>query len=213
MALTRNGTVLAQRNLESDKHVHAEKLNVFVDEVMQESACAMNAISAIAVGIGPGSYTGLRIGLSAAKGFSYALQVPIMGISTLHTLVAQAREHAITRTGTCWPMIDARRMEVFTQPMDFAGAAHGTVRAVILDPAWAHDNRGSIVFGDGAEKAGPIWQEAGIDVLEGVRPVAASMATEAFRRYQAQEFDDLAYLVPNYGKAANVTQPRKRSAL
>lgn len=212
VALTRDGSVLASRDLESDKHVHAEKVNVFIDEVMKEAGLSLKDLSAVAVGIGPGSYTGLRIGLSAAKGLCYALKIPIIGISTLHTLVAAARERSGTLTGTCWPMIDARRMEVFTQQFDGAGNASGEVEAVVLDATWAERNASATVFGDGADKALELWKSAGVAVVEGVRPNASAMAGEAYRRSSAEEFDDLAYLVPAYGKAANVTQPKKRLA-
>lgn len=211
VALTRDGAVLASRDLESDKHVHAEKVSVFIDEVMKEARLPLKELNAVAVGIGPGSYTGLRIGLSAAKGLCYALGIPIIGISTLHTLVAAARVHAGALTGICWPMIDARRMEVFTQRFDGAGHASGEVQAVVLDPPWTTANADVTVFGDGADKALALWGSSGISVLEGVRPTAFAMAPEAERRFVMAQFDDLAYLVPAYGKAANVTQPKKRA--
>ncbi|MBL7952600.1 MAG: tRNA (adenosine(37)-N6)-threonylcarbamoyltransferase complex dimerization subunit type 1 TsaB [Flavobacteriales bacterium] len=211
VALTRNGSVLASRDFESDKHVHAEKVNVFIDEVMKEAGLPLKELSAVAVGIGPGSYTGLRIGLSAAKGLCYALEIPVIGISTLHTLVAAARERG-ELTAVCLPMIDARRMEVFTQRYDAGGRAVGDVEAVVLDAAWAESNASATVFGDGAEKALELWKSSGLAVVEGVRPNASAMAGEAQRRFASGEFDDLAYLVPAYGKAANVTQPKKRMA-
>ena len=210
VALTRDGSVLASRDLESDKHVHAEKVNVFIDEVMKEAGLPLKDLNAVAVGIGPGSYTGLRIGLSAAKGLCYALEIPVIGISTLHTLVAAARERSGALPGPCWPMIDARRMEVFTQGFDATGNVTGEVEAVVLDGTWAARNVNALVFGDGADKALELWKSAGVAVVEGVRPHAYAMAGEAQRRSAAGEFDDLAYLVPAYGKAANVTQPRKR---
>ncbi len=210
VALTRDGVVLATRDLESEKHVHAEKVNVFIDEVMKEAGLSLRELNAVAVGIGPGSFTGLRIGLSAAKGLCYALEIPIIGISTLHTLAAAARERVGKSTYTCWPMIDARRMEVFTQRYEATGMATGDVEAVVLDATWAELNAGAAVFGDGADKALELWKSAGVGIVEGVRPNASAMAGEAQRRFAAKEFDDLAYLVPAYGKAANVTQPKKR---
>lgn len=211
VALTRDGVVLAHRDAESDKHVHAEKVNVFVDEVMREAGVPLRALDAVAVGIGPGSYTGLRIGVSAAKGLCYALRVPILGISTLHTLWAAARDRSGALATIAWPMIDARRMEVFTQPFDPNGDPCEEMQAVVLDKDWAAANREAMVLGDGADKAETLWQEAGVGLIKGVRPHAGAMAAEALRRYMASEVDDLAYLVPNYGKAANVTQPRKRN--
>jgi tRNA threonylcarbamoyladenosine biosynthesis protein TsaB len=212
VALTRDGVVLASRDLESEKHVHAEKVNVFMDEVMKEAGVALKELNAVAVGIGPGSYTGLRIGLSAAKGLCYALEIPIIGISTLHTLVAAARERSGALTGNCWPMIDARRMEVFTQLFDATGNASGEAEPVVLDAVWAEVNRAATVFGDGADKAIELWNGTAMTVQPNVRPYASAMAVEAHRRFITGAFDDLAYLVPAYGKAANVTQPKKRKS-
>ncbi|MBX2972779.1 MAG: tRNA (adenosine(37)-N6)-threonylcarbamoyltransferase complex dimerization subunit type 1 TsaB [Flavobacteriales bacterium] len=213
VALARNGVVLAARDLESDKHVHAEKVNVFIAEVMQEAGLALKDLNAVAVGIGPGSYTGLRIGLSAAKGLCYALGVPIIGIGTLRTLHDAARSVQPSPSGEVWPMIDARRMEVFTQKFDVKGNGIGEAAPAILDEAWTVAHAPATVFGDGADKAAALWSGAvGIAHIQGIRPFAAAMAQEAEKRFAQGAFDDVAYLVPTYGKAANVTQPKKRTA-
>lgn len=211
VALGRDGQILAARDLESDKHVHAEKVNVFIDEVMREAGMTLRELDAVAVGIGPGSYTGLRIGLSAAKGLCYALGIPIIGIGTLHTLYDAARSMQPLPSGEAWPMIDARRMEVFTQPFDATGRP-GVVTPVVLDAAWAASHAHHCVLGDGADKAESLWAGAAhVHHIRGIRPFASAMAEEAQKRYLLGTFDDVAYLVPTYGKAANVTQPRKRS--
>lgn len=209
VAVGRDGVLLAERGLETDKHIHAESVSVFVDEVMREAGLAMREIDAVAVGIGPGSYTGLRIGLSAAKGLCFALGKPIIGIGTLETLV-----HAADRPSmNTWPMVDARRMEVFTQPFDSSSAAMAPVRAVPLDDAWAGAAGACAVFGDGADKADGIWKpHAAIVHLTDIRPHARAMLGVAAARLRSGATDDLAYLVPLYGKEANVTQPRKRTA-
>ncbi len=136
LALSRDGVVVAVRELESDALVHAEKLNVFVAEVMAKAGTTFSELDAVAVGIGPGSYTGLRIGLSAAKGLCFALDIPIIGISTLRTLVERAKEIGVPEELPQWPMVDARRMEVFTRPYDAAGAAMGPSSPVVLDAEW-----------------------------------------------------------------------------
>lgn len=210
VAVARDGVVLASRDLESDKHVHAEKVNVFIAEVLEEAGLVLNDLNAVAVGIGPGSYTGLRIGLSAAKGLCFALDIPIIGISTLNTLVSAAnvdpQEQAMR-----WPMIDARRMEVFTQPFDLCGNPTAAPSPLVIGPEWMHEGMPAVVFGDGADKAAEVWTVMpSISHLPAVRPHASAMTTEAMRRFERREFDDLAYLVPEYGKAANVTQPKKR---
>ncbi|HRD52695.1 MAG TPA: tRNA (adenosine(37)-N6)-threonylcarbamoyltransferase complex dimerization subunit type 1 TsaB [Flavobacteriales bacterium] len=204
VALGRDGVLLAERGLESERHIHAEKVNVFIEEVLREGGIAMRDLNAVAVGIGPGSYTGLRIGLSAAKGLCYALRIPIIGIGTLETLVNSS---GIDR-GTLFPMIDARRMEVFTQR--FVDGEVGEEHPLVLDEAWAEKVGACTVFGDGADKAEDFWaRHPEIAHLRDIRPHARAMIPLAERRLLVGRTNDLAYLVPRYGKEANVTQPRK----
>jgi tRNA threonylcarbamoyladenosine biosynthesis protein TsaB len=212
VAVARDGKVLALREVVSERNAHAEKVNVFIAEVMAEAGLNLKDLQAVAVGIGPGSYTGLRIGLSAAKGLCYVLGVPLLGISTLHTIAQAALAGGRDFDGEVWPMVDARRMEVFTQPHDASGSARAPHAPLVLSEEWAVQ-RPALVCGDGADKAVELWSNAPTIVhLPGVHPTAAAMFTEAERRMAMEQFDDLAYLVPDYGKAANVTQPRKREA-
>ncbi|MEX1132317.1 MAG: tRNA (adenosine(37)-N6)-threonylcarbamoyltransferase complex dimerization subunit type 1 TsaB [Flavobacteriales bacterium] len=209
VALGRGDQLLAIREIDNEKLAHAEKVNVFIAEVMEEAGLSLKDLDAVAVGIGPGSYTGLRIGLSAAKGLCYALDKPIIGQSTLATLVKSARVAHGPLEGTLWPMIDARRMEVFAQPFDVDGNSLADSAPLILDETWAALPEPRVVFGDGADKAAVLWADRpSILNLIGIRPSAAAMLPEANARYRAQRFDDLAYLVPEYGKAANVGKPK-----
>jgi len=204
VALGRDGVLLAERELESAENIHAEKLNVFIEEVLREAGIAMSGLDAVAVGIGPGSYTGLRIGLSAAKGLCFALRIPIIGIGTLETLVGASGR----RDGALFPMIDARRMEVFTQR--FSDGEAGEERPLVLDDAWAEQVGACTVFGDGADKADALWaKHAGVTHVHGIRPHARAMVALAEQRLREGRTDELAYLVPRYGKEAKVTQPKK----
>lgn len=211
VAIGKDGVCLAIREDQSERLAHAEKLNVFAAEVLAEAGLSFDQVDAFAVGIGPGSYTGSRIGVSAAKGWAYALERPIIGITTLRTLAEAALQQNIDPSAEIWPMIDARRMEVFTQQFDGKGELAGDQMPVILDQEWiAQRPAGTVVFGDGADKALELWSEAkGIVHLANITASARYMLAEAERRYNRKEFDDLAYLVPTYGKAANVTQPKK----
>ena len=210
VAVGRDGDILALRELESDQHIHAEKVNLFIAEVMAESGLSLTDLDAVAVGIGPGSYTGLRIGLSAAKGLCYALDKPIIGLNTLGTLVQAARAAPGALQGVLWPMIDARRMEVFAQPHDAEGKPLGDVAPLILDDAWALADGARTVFGDGADKVADLWAgRASVNYLCGIRPSAGAMLFAAEMRLAAGDHDDLAYLVPAYGKAANVGKAKE----
>lgn len=192
-----------------EKLSHAEKINVFIAEVMEEAGLQLKDLDAVAVGIGPGSYTGLRIGLSAAKGLCFALDKPLIGLSSLGTLVAAAQQKHGPLQGTLWPMIDARRMEVFAQPYTSEGKPMADVAPLILDEEWAALPEPRVVFGDGADKAQHLWEGSpSITHLPTIRPSAAAMLVEANARFNAASFDDLAYLVPEYGKGANVGKTR-----
>ena len=212
VALVIDAEVVAERNEEGPGHIHAERLHVLVQQVMEEAFMPFDRLNALAVGIGPGSYTGLRIGVSAAKGYCHALGIPIIGISTLRILEAAFRglEGSAPNGGILLPMIDARRMEVFTLPMDPGGMPDpdGAV-PLILDEAWRRSLNLAgpcVVFGDGADKAASFWRtEEMVEHVPGVKPWARAMASVAHERLAHGLVDDLAYLVPKYGKEANVT--------
>jgi tRNA threonylcarbamoyladenosine biosynthesis protein TsaB len=213
VALSRDGVVLAIRDHTSTGFSHAEKLNVFIDEVLKEAGVVMKDLAAVAVGIGPGSYTGLRIGLSAAKGLCYALDIPVIGVGTLDTMVASllAVRNMPHVTSTLWPMIDARRMEVFTQPL--AEGVRPEPMPLLLSQEWVNGldtSRQHVVFGDGADKALDLFKEIPhVLHVPGIVPLASSMCALAHERYAKGAFDDLAYLVPAYGKEAGVTTAKK----
>ena len=204
VAVCDGGRVLASRDEEDhERYTHAERLNILVDEAMKEAGLAMRDLRAVAVGIGPGSYTGLRIGLSAAKGFCYALGIPIVGVNTLTTLTSALHASRFTphADAAFHAMIDARRMEVFKGD---------PVHALILSEEWIaglDKSRQQVVFGEGADKAAELWKgHAHVLHVPGVKPHASAMAAMAAERFNTKGFDDLAYLVPLYGKEANVTK-------
>jgi len=213
VALARDGAVLAHRTAEDERFSHAEKLNVFMDEVLRETGLALKDLDAVAVGTGPGSYTGLRIGLSAAKGLCFALDVPLIALSTLEVLAAELRATgtALNDTDTLHPMIDARRMEVFTGTLEGRGGGDGPARPAILDDAWClalTTHRRHIVFGDGADKATALWAaHPRIMHVAGIRPSVEGLAARAHATFLRKDFADLTRLVPDYGKEANVTRP------
>lgn len=208
VALGRDGVVLADRDVESECLEHAEKVNVLIAEVLEEAGVGMKDLHAVAVGIGPGSYTGLRIGLSVAKGLCHALGVPIIGVGTLDVLAAAGG----VVQGVSYPMIDARRMEVFTAAFRADRGSEEEPYAVVLDDAWASGIHGCTVLGDGADKSAELWsRHPSVRHLFGVRPYARAMLGLAEERMRQAMTDDLAYLVPKYGKEARVTQPSKRN--
>lgn len=204
VAVARDGQVLAYREIAEQGYTHAEKLHVFIEEVMQEAGVALTELEAIAVSKGPGSYTGLRIGVSAAKGLCYALQKPMLAVDTLAVLA-----HAVSvESGLIIPMIDARRMEVYAAVYN---AAHEEVRGVeaeILTNESFGDYSGPIYFvGDSAEKAKTVLTNARFQFLETVEfPSAKVMASLAEQLYKKNQFVDVAYFEPFYLKDFMITK-------
>lgn len=180
------------------------------------------AVNAIGVGAGPGSYTGLRIGLSAAKGLCFALDIPLMALPTLDILAFELLQRRISEGAAplfvpggpdlAFPMVDARRMEVWTHAYDAHGERLSSAVPTVLDDAWAASALSigrPVVFGDGADKATALWQRhPAIMHVAGIRPSAAGLATCAASAFHAGAFSDPAAVVPYYGKEANLTRPR-----
>ena len=149
VALAKNGKTIALREIAEEGYSHAEKLHVFIEELISESKITFKNINAIAVSQGPGSYTGLRIGVSSAKGLCYALNIPLIAIDTLQSLAAQIT----ISEGTIVPMIDARRMEVFSASYDKNLKTTEKVAAEIITEESYQNKEEDIHFiGDGAPK-------------------------------------------------------------
>ncbi len=196
---------------------HAARAAVYVREVLDEAGVAPGAISAVAVSRGPGSYTGLRIGVSLAKGLCYGLGVPLIGVGSLDSLcrvamedveknsfqAAGEREAGLAdrepRAATLIPMIDARRMEVFCQVFDGRGEALTGPEALVIDEGSFAECRGGevAIFGSGAEKCRSALPWARF--LD-VRPSARGMIGLAFRAFREGRHEDTAYFEPFYLK-------------
>lgn len=203
-ALCKNGQVIAlQESLHTN--VHAEKLAVFINVIMEQANTSYSALDAIAIGTGPGSYTGLRIGTSTAKGLCYALNKPLLAIPTLKAM-ACATAAIVKRDDIYYcAMIDARRQEVYTGLYDYRGKEIAPVEAKILDTHSFADilNEQEIAFsGDGMPKmkklSSPddvhrIW----VDEVYASAKNIAPMSEEYFSR---KEFADVAYYEPFYLK-------------
>jgi tRNA threonylcarbamoyladenosine biosynthesis protein TsaB len=200
--------MLAIREDESASYSHAEKTNVFINEVMGESGLRLNDLAAVAVGAGPGSYTGLRIGASIAKGLCFALDIPLVDISSLHTIANGMRTTSDQKMDVLVPMIDARRDEVFTTFLDSDLNILKDTHPLILDEAgYAGINYDDwYVGGNGAFKV----DHANAHMVDGVKTSVRWMASLAERKFDQQDFADLAYFAPQYGKAAQPTKQKKR---
>lgn len=218
VALARDGEMIALR--ESDLgHDHARKVGVFTQELLREHDIAPDELDAVAVGKGPGSYTGLRIGVSFAKGLCYALNIPLISVDSLRSLAAcLVEEHEAgilevedwDNTMLC-PMIDARRMEVYAELFDTNLAPQSEVVAeVVTDKSFFEVQlmrKKLLIFGSGAEKCQGVLEWA--DYVE-ITPSARGLCVEADRKLQAGEVEDVAYFEPFYLKDFIVTASKKK---
>lgn len=197
------------------EYSHAEKLNVFIEEAMKEAQLKMSDLSAVAVSKGPGSFTGLRIGVSSAKGFAYALSIPLIACDTL-TCIAEGfiNNHSISSNDLIIPMIDARRKEVYMKVLDSNGGSLSEIEAKVIDSSSFEDDlkegRKIHLVGDGADKFCEDFKDRpGIIIHKGIFPSASNMISSALRAYNDEAFEDIAYFEPFYLKDFIAIKPRK----
>src|SRR5690554_3044418 len=199
VALSIDGEVKAIREENNLKYSHAEKLHVFIDEVINEANIEKSNLDAIAVSKGPGSYTGLRIGVSAAKGLCFALDIPLISTLTLEVLAQQVKcEDALII-----PLIDARRMEVYSAVFDKDKTQLRKTKAEVLTEdsfsKYLEQNK-SFFLGDGAAKFKPICNHENANFLIDKFPSALDMAPLAEAKFNTNDFEDVAYFEPFYLK-------------
>ncbi len=211
VALTSDGMVLKHCH-NADGRNHATLLSGYIKECLDHACEHDMPIDAVAVSIGPGSYTGLRVGLSEAKGLAYALDIPLVGVDTLKLLAVGAMFHAdLDPEALLAPMIDARRMEVYTAVYDFALTPLLSPRPLILDQTSYGEylaDRTVYFMGDGSDKAVDVIQSPNARFIHGIEPLAADMLALAEQAYMRRDFLDLAYSVPQYLKEFQATKPK-----
>lgn len=198
VALAKNGKTITCKELAAQNFSHAEKLHVFIEEILSENNIQFLDLSAVAVSQGPGSYTGLRIGVSSAKGLCYALNIPLIAIDTLQLLAKQIK----IENGIILPMIDARRMEVFSASYD---KNHHQIRAtqaeIIDENSYQEISEQIHLVGDGIEKfKNTLTDEKFVFHDENIYPSANEMSELSFDKYKKNDFVDVAYFEPFYLK-------------
>jgi tRNA threonylcarbamoyladenosine biosynthesis protein TsaB len=203
VAIAINGVVVAlkednPKNQEGKKFSHAEKLHRYIIEVLSIAKISKNELEGVAVSKGPGSYTGLRIGVSAAKGICFALDIPLVSIPTLSVLATQVSDKT-----AIIPMLDARRMEVYSAVFNSAKEQVRSTEAQILEST-SFDNyleEGKVTFiGDGVEKFKTICNHPNALFIEDALPSANDIAVLAEAKYKKSDTEDVAYFEPYYLK-------------
>ncbi|MBL0742095.1 tRNA (adenosine(37)-N6)-threonylcarbamoyltransferase complex dimerization subunit type 1 TsaB [Chryseolinea lacunae] len=208
VALHENNTLLSMAEVHRE-HSHASKLAPLIDQVVRTADVTLKDISAVAVASGPGSYTGLRIGTSTAKGLCYALSIPLVAVGTLEIMAAQVNATNVSKARLC-PMIDARRMEVYCQIFDAGNTALQAVEAKVIDEHSFEKEleEGPIIFfGNGADKCRPVITHPNAIFISGITPSAANLGALAWTKFQQQRIEDLVHFEPFYLKEFMIKKP------
>ncbi len=208
VAISRNGDLLCLCEEHEEQYGHSEKLHQFVNWALEGAGISLNEINAVCVSKGPGSYTGLRIGVSAAKGFCFALDIPLLSLNSLEILAQSQIDNGFD---LIIPMIDARRMEVYTAVFDRNGKQISEIEAKILDETSFQElaDKKIVFVGDGVAKSKSILNLPKAEFIENIHPSGKNMVHLAEEKFKKKEFEDVAYFEPFYlkefiaGKKAN----------
>lgn len=209
VAISDNGKLLCVSEEVSDNYKQSESLHTFVEWALEGAGISIKEIQAVSLGKGPGSYTGLRIGASSAKGFCYGLKIPLVAVNSLETMIepflAQNYDYII-------PMVDARRMEVYTAVYDGeTGKELSQTEAKILDETSFEEFKDKKVLfvGDGAKKAQEILQLPNAEFNESIYPSAQYLVKKTLEKIENKEFEDIAYFEPFYLKDFHGVKKKK----
>ncbi len=198
VALSFNGKLIAIKENEEDGYSHGENLTLFIQSVLEQASIKVQELNAVSVASGPGSYTGLRIGVSTAKGLCYPLNIPLIAIDSLTSLKEIAKEKH-PNSNLC-SLIDARRMEVYNLFYSSSNDLLKPISADIIEQDSYSQFEPFVYFGDGAEKLQELWQGRNCIADTLISSSAKGQTKLAFEKYQNQEFEDVAYFEPFYLK-------------
>jgi tRNA threonylcarbamoyladenosine biosynthesis protein TsaB len=211
VALSENGHIIALKEL-NESNIHAGQITVFIEEVMLNAKKNYSDLQAVAVSMGPGSYTGLRIGVSTAKGLCYALDIPLIAIDTIEAMASGLiKTVAMPDTGLLIPMLDARRMEVYTGVYRKDLSLVEAVSAKIVDEESfkEFEKHELFLFGDGSDKFKTLFSNHGNINFVDFSTSASHLNDLAIQKFNQAQFEDVAYFEPFYLKDFLVTSPKK----
>lgn len=212
VALGLDGVLLDVLEQATQGYSHAENLHPFIDEILRRNDLEPSRLDGVVVSKGPGSYTGLRIGVSAAKGLAYALQIPLLSLRTTEVLAnSPSVANSAASNDIIIAMIDARRMEVYSEIFDVNFSTIRSVHADILTSesfAGETSNRRRFLIGDGAAKAADLLGNDQTVIFDEY-PSAQNMVSAGEKKYRDKDFEDLAYFEPYYFKEFVAGVPKK----
>ncbi|SHJ59933.1 tRNA (adenosine(37)-N6)-threonylcarbamoyltransferase complex dimerization subunit type 1 TsaB [Pseudozobellia thermophila] len=209
VSVARDGELLAIKEHDTPNYSHSEQLHIFIEDVIEEAGMSLAELDAIAVSKGPGSYTGLRIGVSAAKGLCFSLDVPLISVATLTSMAHQAKRQGIDYI---IPLLDARRMEVYSAVFDKNYRQIRATEAEIIDEnsfcEYFKDGR-VLLGGPGAEKCKGVLKTDQVEFAVSMVPSAREMAQLSYAKFRERDFEDVAYFEPYYLKDFILQQGKK----
>jgi tRNA threonylcarbamoyladenosine biosynthesis protein TsaB len=197
VALSNSGKMIALKSICEDGYAHGENLTLLIQDVLSQSNISLKDLNAISVSSGPGSYTGLRIGVSTAKGICYALNIPLIAIDSLLALAELGR--AKYPNDVLCPCIDARRMEIYNAFFS-SEVCLKAISADIIEENSYKSFEPFIYFGDGAAKLEKIWGDRKVTLDNTIVSCASGQIKVAYKKYKQQTFEDVAYFEPFYLK-------------
>lgn len=210
VSISEGDNIICLKENNAENYSHSEQLHLFIKEALEEASLSFSDLDAIAVSKGPGSYTGLRIGVSAAKGLCFSLDLPLISIPTLESMANQIKA---SEGEVIIPVLDARRMEVYSSVYDSAYQKVRDTRAEVIDEdSFKEFSPHSKIYivGSGAEKCKEIVKHSNFTFNTSVVPSAREMGKIASRKFQEGSFEDVAYFEPYYLKDF-VLQVKKKS--
>jgi tRNA threonylcarbamoyladenosine biosynthesis protein TsaB len=207
VALAKEGKTILCKEIAEEGYSHAERLHVFIEEILVEVGITYKDLTAVAVSQGPGSYTGLRIGVSAAKGLCYALDIPLIAVDTLKTLASQLK----VSDGLIIPMLDARRMEVYSAIFTPNLENKRAILAEIITENSFEDFQETLYFvGDCADKCKTVLTKDNFVFVDEIKyPSAKEMSLLSFEKFKINDTVDVAYFEPYYLKDFMITTSKK----
>jgi tRNA threonylcarbamoyladenosine biosynthesis protein TsaB len=208
VSLSKNGDTILLKEDNNTSYSHAERLHLYIDYVLREAGLDSSDLSAISISQGPGSYTGLRIGVSAAKGLCFALDIPLISIPTLESLAHQVK----LNKGCIIAMLDARRMEVYSAVFNSELKQIRETQAQILDETSfaKYLEKGLVYFiGNGVNKTKALIQHPNAQFINDRLPSANDMSALAYYKYKISDTEDVAYFEPFYLKDFVALKPKK----
>lgn len=212
VGLAKDGVLIAFKEDNTPNYSHSEQLHVFIQKVLEKATLSFSDLDAIAVSKGPGSYTGLRIGVSAAKGLCFSLDIPLVSVETLKSLASEKNSGDYN---FIIPMLDARRMEVYSKVFDGELNEIRETKAEIIDEQSfaAYTSKGKVLLiGSGASKCQELIQSPNVSFETIAVPSAKQMAALSYERYSKGTFEDVAYFEPYYLKDFIIQTKKKKTS-